>query len=248
MTDLLIYTLRIADNSLILGQRMAEWCSKGPTLEEDIAMSNIALDLFGQANGFLLYAAQLDGKKSADDFAFKRNANEFFNYKLMEQENGNFGDTMIRNLLNDTYFFLFYKKLSTSNDQTLSALAKKSIKEIKYHLRHSRNWVVRLGDGTEESNKKVQESLNVLWKFTGEFFEMDDIDVRISKEGIGVNNKDLKSSWDDLINEILEEANLQRPTDIRMETGSKEGHHTKYLTTLLTEMQYLPRKYPNAKW
>ena len=143
MDDLLKYTLRIADNSLILGQRMAEWCSKGPTLEEDIAMSNIALDLFGQANGFLNYASTIHGKKTADDFVFNRNVNEFYNLQIVELENNDFGNTMIRNLLYDSFYLLFYQELIKSNDKMLSALAEKSLKEIKYHLRHSSSWVIQ---------------------------------------------------------------------------------------------------------
>jgi ring-1,2-phenylacetyl-CoA epoxidase subunit PaaC len=160
MSSLFTYTLRIADSSLILGQRMSEWCSRAPTLEEDIAMSNIALDMFGQANGFYQYASQLDGLKSADELAFKRNEREFFNHQLVEQENGNFGKTIIRNFLHDAFNFLFYTQLANSKDETLSALAIKSIKEVKYHLRHSNNWVIRLGDGTKESNAKIQIALN----------------------------------------------------------------------------------------
>ena len=148
MSNLFTYALRIADSSLILGQRMSEWCSKGPTLEEDIAMSNISLDMFGQANGFYQYAAQLNGLKSADELAFRRNEREFFNHQLAEQENGNFGSTIVRNFLHDVFNFLFYTQLTNSKDETLSALASKSLKEVKYHLRHSSNWLVRLGDGT----------------------------------------------------------------------------------------------------
>ncbi len=248
MTDLLKYTLRIADNSLILAQRMSEWCSCGPTLEEDIALSNISLDLFGQANAFLEYAAQIDGDKSADDLAFKRDANQFFNHQLVEQENGDFGKTIIRNLINDTFYFLFYQKLSSSNDEVLSSIAQKSLKEIKYHLRHSQNWTLRLGDGTKESNERTQEALNDLWKFTGELFEMDDVDNNMLEQNIGVNNTELKTEWNNLINKVLQEANLKRPENKDMLTGNREGKHTEYLSELLAEMQYIPRKYPDAKW
>ena len=189
MNSLFQYTLRIADSSLILGQRMSEWCSKGPTLEEDIAMSNIGLDLFGQANGFYEYAAQLDGSRSADELAFQRNEREFFNHQLTEQENGNFGTTTVRNFLHDAYNFLFYTQLSESKDETLAAIAAKSLKEVKYHLRHSSNWLIRLGDGTKESNLKAQAALDYLWQYTGELFEMDKIDLEVYYEGIGANNK-----------------------------------------------------------
>ena len=248
MDSLFTYTLRIADHSLILGQRMSEWCSKGPTLEEDIAMSNISLDLFGQANGFYEYAGQLNGKKTSNDLAFKRNEREFFNYQLVEQENGHFGTTMVRNFLYDAFKFLFYTNLSSSKDETLAALAAKSLKEAKYHLRHSSNWIIRLGDGTEESNTKVQESLNSLWQYTGELFEIDKIDKVMINKGIGVNNKDLKKEWDQIINSTLEKAKLKRPEDGYMATGSKKGIHTEHLGFLLAEMQFLPRAYPDAKW
>ena len=248
MNSLFTYTLRIADSSLILAQRMSEWCSKGPTLEEDIAMSNIALDMFGQANGFYQYAAQLDGNKSADELAFRRNEREFFNHQLVEQENGNFGTTMVRNFLHDVFNFLFYTELSKSKDETLSALASKSLKEVKYHLRHSRNWLVRLGDGTAVSNTKVQDALEELWMYTGELFEMDNIDIELLNRGIAVDNTALKSEWDRMINKTLLKAKLTRPKDTYMATGGKKGLHTEYLGFILSEMQFLQRAYPDAKW
>ena len=246
--SLLNYTLRIADSSLISAQRLSGWCSKGPTLEEDIALSNISLDLFGQANGFLEYTSEIDGSKSADDFAFKRNEREFYNLKITEQENGHFGDTIARLFLCSAFNFLFYTELSKSKDETLSALAAKSLKEVKYHLKHSKSWIIRLGDGTEESKLKIQESLNSIWQFTGEFFEMDEIDIQMNDSGIGVNNTSLKSGWNKIVNETLEQAKLIRPEDTYMQTGSKKGLHTECLGHLLSEMQYLPRSYPDAKW
>ena len=248
MSSLFTYTLRIADSSLILGQRMSEWCSKAPTLEEDIAMSNISLDMFGQANGFYQYAAQLDGLKSADELAFRRNEREFFNHQLVEQENGNFGNTIVRNFLHDTFNFLFYTQLAHSKDETLSALAMKSLKEVKYHLRHSSNWLVRLGDGTKESNAKTQLALNELWMYTDEMFEMDALDTELFKKGVAVDNSALKLDWDTMVNNSLSKAKLTRPEDEYMATGSKKGLHTEYLGFILSEMQYLQRAYPNAKW
>lgn len=227
---------------------MSEWCSKGPTLEEDIALSNISLDLFGQANGFYEYAAKLDGSKSPDDLAFKRNEREFFNHQLSEQENGNFGRTTVRNFLHDAFSLLFYTELTSSKDETFAALAAKSLKEVKYHFRHSSNWLVRLGDGTKESNSKVQEALNSLWQYTGELFEMDQIDNEMLEKGIGVDNLQLKDQWDKLIDSTLTKAKLKRPLDGYMATGSKKGIHTEHLGFLLAEMQFLPRAYPNAKW
>tara|TARA_B100000902_G_scaffold201890_1_gene192401 strand:+ start:10325 stop:11071 length:747 start_codon:yes stop_codon:yes gene_type:complete len=248
MTNLLLYTLRIADSSLILGQRMSEWCSKGPTLEEDIALSNISLDMFGQANGFYEYAAKLDGKKSADYFAFHRNEREFFNHQIVELENGHFGNTIVRNFLHDTFNFLFYTKLSESKDEILAALAAKSLKEVKYHLRHSSNWLIRLGDGTEESNHKVQVSLEEIWQYTAELFEMDEVDNELFRSGIGVDNKALKAQWDEIVNNTLNKAKLKRPTDTYMATGGKKGMHTEHLGFLLAEMQFMQRSYPDAKW
>ncbi len=248
MSNLFTYTLRIADSSLILGQRMSEWCSNGPTLEEDIAMSNISLDMFGQANGFYQYAAQLDGTKSADELAFRRNEREFFNHQLVEQENGNFGTTMVRNFLHDVFNFLFYTELSKSKDETLSALASKSLKEVKYHLRHSSNWLVRLGDGTVESNDKTQVALEELWMYTGELFEMDNLDVELLNSGVAVDNSALKSEWDKMVNNTLAKAKLTRPEDAYMATGGKKGLHTEYLGFILSEMQFLQRAYPDAKW
>ena len=248
MTDIEKYILRIADTTLILSQRLSEWCSKGPSLEEDIALSNISLDLLGQANGLLEYVSKLNGKISADDYAFKRDEREFYNFQICEIENGHFGDTIIRQFLIDVYFKLYYQELEKSKDETLSALATKSLKEVSYHLRHSSNWVIRLGDGTQESKDKIQKSLNNIWKYTGEFFEMDELDKKMLKEKIGVNNKNLKKDWDKLVDETLIKAKLKRPEDGYMMTGSRKGIHTEMLGKILSEMQYLPRAYPDAKW
>lgn len=248
MTDIEKYILRIADTTLILSQRLSEWCSKGPSLEEDIALANISLDLLGQANGLLEYVSKLNGEISADEFAFKRDEREFYNFQICEIENGHFGDTIMRQFLIDIYFKLYYQELEKSKDETLSALATKSLKEVSYHLRHSSNWVIRLGDGTQESKDKIQKSLNNIWKYTGEFFEMDELDEKMLKEKIGVNNKNLKKDWDKLVDETLNKAKLKRPEDGYMMTGSRKGIHTEMLGKILSEMQYLPRAYPDAKW
>jgi ring-1,2-phenylacetyl-CoA epoxidase subunit PaaC len=248
MTDIEKYILRIADTTLILSQRLSEWCSKGPSLEEDIALSNISLDLLGQANGLLEYVSKLNGEISPDEYAFKRDEREFYNFQICEIENGHFGDTIMRQFLIDIYFKLYYQELEKSKDETLSALATKSLKEVSYHLRHSGNWVIRLGDGTQESKDKIQKSLNNIWKYTGEFFEMDELDKKMLKEKIGVNNKNLKKDWDKLVDEILIKAKLKRPEDGYMMTGSRKGIHTEMLGKILSEMQYLPRAYPDAKW
>jgi ring-1,2-phenylacetyl-CoA epoxidase subunit PaaC len=248
MTDIEKYILRIADTTLILSQRLSEWCSKGPSLEEDIALSNISLDLLGQANGLLEYVSKLNGEISPDEYAFKRDEREFYNFQICEIENGHFGDTIMRQFLIDIYFKLYYQELEKSKDETLSALATKSLKEVSYHLRHSSNWVIRLGDGTQESKDKIQKSLNNIWKYTGEFFEMDELDEKMLKEKIGVNNKNLKKDWDKLVDETLNKAKLKKPEDGYMMTGSRKGIHTEMLGKILSEMQYLPRAYPDAKW
>ena len=248
MTDIEKYILRIADTTLILSQRLSEWCSKGPSLEEDIALSNISLDLLGQANGLLEYVSKLNGEISPDEYAFKRDEREFYNFQICEIENGHFGDTIIRQFLIDIYFKLYYQELEKSKDETLSALATKSLKEVSYHLRHSSNWVIRLGDGTQESKDKIQKSLNNIWKYTGEFFEMDELDEKMLKEKIGVNNKNLKKDWNKLVDETLNKAKLKKPEDGYMMTGSRKGIHTEMLGKILSEMQYLPRAYPDAKW
>ena len=248
MTDIEKYILRIADTTLILSQRLSEWCSKGPSLEEDIALSNISLDLLGQGNGLLEYVSKLNGEISPDEYAFKRDEREFYNFQICEIENGHFGDTIMRQFLIDIYFKLYYQELEKSKDETLSALATKSLKEVSYHLRHSSNWVIRLGDGTQESKDKIQKSLNNIWKYTGEFFEMDELDKKMLKEKIGVNNKNLKKEWDKLVDETLIKAKLKRPEDGYMMTGSRKGIHTEMLGKILSEMQYLPRAYPDAKW
>ncbi len=248
MNSLLKYVLRISDTSLITGQRISEWCSKGPTLEEDIALSNIALDLFGQANGFLEYASKIDKNKTADDLAFKRNEREFFNFKLAEQPNGHFGNTIVKLFMLSAYNSIFYNELSKSNDETIAALSAKSLKEVKYHLKYSKSWMIRLGDGTNESNFKVQESLNSLWQFTGEFFESDEVENEMNSNGIGIINASMKERWNIIINNTLQDSKLIRPIDGYMQTGSKKGIHTEHLGHLLSEMQYLQRAYPDAKW
>lgn len=243
------YCLRLGDSSLILGQRMAEWCSRGPVLEEDIAMSNISLDLFGQARTMLTYAGELEGKnRTENDLAYKRLEREFYNNLISERPNGHFGDTMIRNLLHSAFYFHLYTALQNSSNETISAFAAKSLKEVTYHLRHSAEWVVRLGDGTTESHDKVQQSLNEIWEYTSDLFAMNEVDDILLKENIGVDLKSIKPLWDETINQVFNRATLARPEDRFMQKGSLDGMHSEDLGHLLTEMQYLPRAYPNAKW
>ena len=243
------YVLVLGDDALILGQRLSQWAYKGPFLEEDIALSNISLDMFGRANLFLEYAATLKGNDvTADDLAFKRNEREFSNHILCEQPNGNFADTMVRQFFLDAFYKLFLQKLTKSKDEQLSAIAQKSIKETTYHLRHSSKWIIRLGDGTVESHAKVQSAIDNLWMFTNELFEMNEIDNEMLEQKIGVDCSKLKIEWDKIINEILSEATLNRPEDANMPTGGRQGIHTEHLGHLLSDMQYLQRAYPDATW
>ena len=243
------YVLALGDDALILGQRLSQWAYKGPFLEEDIALSNISLDMFGRANLLLEYAATLKGNgTTSDELAFKRNEREFSNHILCEQPNGNFADTMVRQFFLDAFYKLFLQKLTKSKDEQLSGIAQKSIKETTYHLRHSSKWIIRLGDGTVESHAKVQSAIDNLWMFTNELFEMNEIDNEMLEQKIGVDCSKLKIEWDKIINEVLSEATLNRPEDANMPTGGRQGIHTEHLGHLLSDMQYLQRAYPDATW
>ena len=250
LTDALFkYCLRQADNTLVIGHRLSQWCGHGPILEEDIAMTNIALDLIGQSRMFYQYAGEIENKgRTEDGLAYLRNDREYRNTLLTEQPNGDFGKTMMRQFLFDTYQVLFFNALSESMDKKLSAIAQKSLKESKYHFRHSSNWVIRLGDGTEESHNKVQDSLNDLWRFTDELFEMNEIDEILLKKKIAVDLYKLKPEWNKKIHEVLQEAKLQVPENTFMATGSREGKHSEHLGYMLAEMQYLQRAFPGATW
>ncbi len=246
---LINYCLRLGDSSLILGQRMAEWCSNGPILEEDIAMTNISLDLFGQSRMLYSYIAELEGGDSTEDtIAFNRNEREYYNTLISERPNGHFGDTIARNFLIDAFNFHYYKKLIQSKNDVISAFAEKSLKEVTYHLRHSSEWLIRLGDGTDESKSKIQTSLNKVWKYSADMFDINDGDRILVKEGIAIDPNEIKSLWDDTINTTLKRATLERPEDGYFQMGSRNAIHSEYLGHLLTEMQYLQRAYPDAKW
>ena len=243
------YVLSIGDDALITAQRLSEWAYRAPFLEEDIALSNISLDMFGRANLFLDYAASLKGNDTtADDLAFKRNEREFTNKLLCEQPNGNFADTMIRQFFLDAFNKLFLIKLIDSNDDQLSSISQKAIKETNYHLRHSSKWIIRLGDGTPESHAKVQLAIDNLWMFTEELFEMNENDIQMEQQKVGVDCSALKPQWDIIINDVLSEARVSRPEDVHMTTGGRQGLHTEHLGHLLSDMQYLQRAYPDATW
>ncbi len=247
--QLFTYALRLGDNALILGHRLAENCSNGPYLEEDISITNTALDLLGQAEAFLKYAAQVEeAGRTEDDLAYKRPEIEFYNFQLTEQPNGDFAHLQVRQFFMDVFNFCLYSQLKNSKDQTLAAIAAKSLKEVTYHLRRSSEWMIRLGKGTQESKQRLQTAIDNLWQFTHELFIADQIDEALLKEGIAANLDEVKENWNNKVNEILTQAQLTRPEDGYKATGSKKGYHTEYLGYILAEMQYLPRAYPDAKW
>ncbi len=243
------YILGIADNSLILGQRMGELCGHGPTLETDIACTNISLDLFGQVRSYYQYAAKVAGdERTEDDIAMLRKERDYKNVLLAEQPNTNFAYTIGRQFLFDSYHLAFLTKLQNSKDLTLSAIAKKCIKEVSYHVRFSSDWVRRLGDGTEESNQKMQEAIDDLWTYTDELFHRTEADKAMVAEGIGVEVTALKETYYNNVSEILEEATLKVPESKWFQKGGKQGIHTEHLGYLLADLQYMQRTYPNMEW
>lgn len=243
------YILRIGDTNLILGQRLSEWTGHGPFLEEDLALTNITLDITGAAKSLLEYAALIEGKgRTEDDLAFLRNDRQFFNAQITELPNGDYARTIARQVLVDCFDFYFYQELSKSKDETLAGIAQKSLKEVTYHLRHTSAWLERFGDGTEESHNKVQLALNELWRYTNELFEMNEVDETLIQEGIAVDLNLVKSKWEKHILELVEKSTLTIPENVFMQTGSRKGLHTEHLAFILAEMQALPRMYPDAKW
>jgi ring-1,2-phenylacetyl-CoA epoxidase subunit PaaC len=243
------YLLRLGDDSLILGQRLAEWCGHGPILEEDIAMTNISLDLIGQAISLLNYAGDVESKgRDGDALAFLRLEKDYKNLLLVEQKNGDFGDTMMRQFLFDAYRKLLFERLQNSTDKQLAAIAEKSLKETRYHFKHSAEWVIRLGDGTEESHKRIQNSLNNLWRYTDELFYVDASDEALTEAGIVPDLSDLKSLWLKEVNTVLELASLQIPTNNWQFEGGRKGVHSEHMGYLLSELQFMQRVYPNMEW
>ena len=247
--DLIKYIYGIADNSLILGQRLGELCGHGPSLETDIAMTNISLDLFGQVRSYYQYAAKIIGNEATEDtIAFLRKEREYKNVLLVEQPNRDFAYAIARQFLFDIYHLLLLNKLQNSQDETLAAIAKKSIKEVSYHTRFSSDWIKRLGDGTTESHERIQIAINDLWIYTDELFHVTDADKAMIAEGIGVDVTLLKESFYKKVSEILEEATLETPTITYFQKGGKQGIHTEHLGYLLAEMQYMQLAYPNMNW
>jgi len=243
------YILGIADNSLILGQRLGELCGHGPSLETDIACTNISLDLLGQVRSYYQYAAKIAGDdRTEDDIAMLRKEREYVNVLLVEQPNTDFAYTMARQFLFDVYHLLFLRELEKSNDLTLSAIATKSIKEVSYHQRFSSDWIKRLGDGTEESHQKMQEAINGLWTYTDELFHQTEADKAMVEEGVGVDVTKLKDDYYNNVNQLLEEATLKIPESKYFQKGGKEGIHNEHMGYILAELQYMQRTYPNMSW
>ena len=243
------YLLRLADSPLILAQRLSDWCGHGPVLEEDLALSNMALDLIGQARLLLAHAGQVESMgRDEDQLAFLRAENEYRNLTLVELPNGDFGQTVMRNFLFSAHQVELWQRLHSSSDTKLAAIAAKSAKESAYHLRHSADWVVRLGDGTEESHRRMQAALNTLWPYTAELFNPDEIDRAMASSGIGFDPSTLKPDWLTLVSQIVDEATLSQPTDTPFISTGKSGRHSEHMGHLLGELQYLQRAFPGAQW
>lgn len=249
MKELFEYTLRLGDDSLILGHRLSEWCGKGPILEEDIAMTNFSLDLIGQATSFLKYAGEVEGKgRSEDDLAYLRVDRDYKNLLLVEQPNEDFAYTMVRQFFFDTFRLFLFEKLINSSDQQIKGIAEKSLKETKYHLKHSSEWIIRMGDGTEESHKRAQDAVDTLWRYTAEFFYTDDVDAKMVEMNVAPKIEGIEADWRTHVNAILDEATLTIPENKWKFGGGRKGQHSEHLGFILTELQYVQRAYPNMEW
>lgn len=249
MEKLTDYIIQIADNSLILGQRLGDLCGHGPTLETDIALTNISLDLFGQVRSYYQCAAKLmGGDANEDTIAFLRKENEYKNVLLVEQPNTDFAYVISRQFFFDHFHWLLQDKLQQSKDETLAAIAKKSIKEVSYHVRFSSDWMKRLGDGTEESHQRIQQAVNDLWVYTDELFHMTEADQEMLQNGVGVDLSLLKDTYYERIKSVFQEATIDIPESKYFQKGGKKGVHTEHMGFILTEMQYMQRTFPNMTW
>ncbi|GGD86655.1 phenylacetic acid degradation protein [Planktosalinus lacus] len=243
------YILEIADNSLILGQRFGELCGHGPSLETDIALTNMSLDLFGQVRSYYQYIAQLsEEEKTEDDIAFLRLERDYKNVLLVEQPNTDFGYVITRQYFFDVFHLMLMQQLQYSKDETLSAIAKKGIKEVSYHKRFSGDWLKRLGDGTKESHERVQKAVNDLWPYTNELFEMTEAATAATEAGVGVDAGQLKEPYYKEVSELLKEATLEVPESKYFHKGGKQGVHTEHMGYILSDMQFMQRTYPGMKW
>ncbi|MFT3682674.1 MAG: phenylacetate-CoA oxygenase subunit PaaC [Ferruginibacter sp.] len=237
------FLLSLADTALILSQRNSEWCGHGPILEQDIAITNISLDLLGQSRNFYQYAAALTGDTDEDKLAYLRKEREFKNLLIVEQPNGDWGQTILRQFLFSQFQFILFQQLQKSSDEQIAAITTKALKEIAYHVRWSSEWVIRLGDGTAESHQRMEKAIEELWRYTGEMFVPVDYENQAS-----IDFDLLKEEWDKKVKNIFDEATLTIPGKIFMQTGGKEGKHTEQLGYILAELQYMQRAYPNSEW
>jgi ring-1,2-phenylacetyl-CoA epoxidase subunit PaaC len=247
--DHFTFVLGLADDALVLGHRLSQWCGHAPTLEDDIALSNLGLDLLGQARLFYAYAGELEGKgRREDDLAYFRDAAGYRNLLLVELENGDFAHTMARQFLYACAVHPYFEALQKSSDARLAEIAAKAIKEMTYHVRHSAEWMIRLGDGTDESHRRATAALYELWGFTGELFEMTAAEKRLAAVGIAPDRGALKPRWSTNVDKVLREATLKQPAARAMQSGGRIGRHTEYLDHMLAEMQVLARQHPGATW
>lgn len=248
-SSLMDYALRLGDDSLILGQRLSEWCSHAPMLEVDLSLSNIALDLIGQATLFLDYAGRMEGEgRDADALAFRRDVLDFRNCLLVEQPNGDFAQTVARQFLFSAWQELMLQKLSTSADVVLAAIAAKAVKEVTYHARFASEWIVRLGNGTEESHARLVRGLDWMWRFVEELFVTDATLAPLIENGVAIDTAALRGDWDRRVAGTLAQAGLKLPASRRAVRGGRDGHHSEHLGHLLSEMQFLQRAYPGLAW
>jgi ring-1,2-phenylacetyl-CoA epoxidase subunit PaaC len=248
-SPLTTYSLRLGDTCLVMAQRLGGWCGHAPELEIDLALANIGLDLLGQGRNFLTYAAELqDEQLDEDKLAFGRDERQYHNLLLAEQPNGCFAETLMRQYLLDAWHVALFGRLAQSRDLQLAAIAAKASKEVRYHLRFSRGWLVRLGNGTELSQQKMQRALNSLWRFTGELFHADELEISLAEQGIAVDPRSLREEWEAEVFASLLAASLEKPQEAQYRTGGKQGLHTEHLGPLLAEMQYLQRAYPDLQW
>jgi ring-1,2-phenylacetyl-CoA epoxidase subunit PaaC len=248
-TPLVLYTLRRADDALILGHRLSEWCGHAPALEEDMALANMGLDLLGQARELYSYAANVEGRGNDEDkFAYLRDVRQYRNLLLVEQPNGDFARTIVRQFFYAVFADLYWRAMMRSKDATLAAIVAKSEKESAYHVRHTSEWIIRLGDGTEESHRRAQTAIDDLWSFTGEMFAVDDSERGLIDAGIAVDPALLHPQWLKTITTVVNEATLALPASNWMQQGGRSGRHSEHLGHLLSELQSLQRTFPGATW
>ncbi|MDP9178212.1 MAG: phenylacetate-CoA oxygenase subunit PaaC [Gemmatimonadota bacterium] len=247
--DVFEYLLRIGDDRLVLGHRLSEWCGHGPILEEDIALANIALDLIGQATIYLGLAGETEGKgRDADSLAYFREGVEFRNLQLVELPKGDFAFTIARQFLFDVFSLHQLEQLQKSANKELAGIASKGYKEVRYHVRHSSEWLQRLGDGTTESHNRAQKALDELWRFTGEMFATDDVDRRLAAAGAAPDLGEIQTKWRAMVSEVIQRATLSIPSETFMIAGGRSGRHTEHLGHMLAEMQIVARSHPGASW